>query len=492
MTQSYLLGIDIGTSSVKTVLVDRDGRRLAQHTRAHTILEPQPGFVEQDADEAWWAGAREGIRACLEQSGVHPGAIEGICASGMVPNLCPLDRNGRPVRPAILYRDNRAIREADWLRQELGWESTLQDVTPKLLWLKDHEPEQYARIEVVLNAHSYIAYRLTGIYSADHDIAAIFGNVYDAEHHVWQPERMREAGLDPKVLPDLFWPMDTVGRVTAEAAAETGLAAGTPVLAGTGDSYTILVGTGTVEAGEGLIYLGTAGTFLGLERDLDQQIGTSPFITGGARFLGNVLTGGEITRWFRDTVLMRSISYEELERAAAAVPPGADGLYALPHLLGERTPILDPLAKGVLFGLTNTHTAGHMYRALLEGVAYALRDSYEHSALPLSRVAIGGGGSNCLLWRQIIADVLGQELIHLTQGDNAVGTAYLAGMGIGMFDSFRTVRDVWLREKEIIQPDPAEAERYSKRSAFYQELAGMVRPAFRKLADQSHPEEERP
>lgn len=212
----------------------------------------------------------------------------------------------------------------------------------------------------MLNAHSYVAYRLTGVYSADHDIAAIFGGVYEENCHAWLPERMREAGLDPKVLPPLYWPMDVVVTVTQQAAGETGLVPGIPVVAGTGDSYTILVGTGTVEAGEGLIYLGTAGTFLGLERSLDDQVGSCPFITGGARFLGNVLTGGEITRWFRDSVLLREVSYQTLEEAANAVPPGADGLFALPHLLGERTPRANPLAKGLLFGLTNAHTAGHM------------------------------------------------------------------------------------------------------------------------------------
>ena len=358
----------------------------------------------------------------------------------------------------------------------------MQDVTPKLLWLKRHEPEAYARIETVLNAHSYVAYRLTGVYSADHDIAAIFGGVYEETCHVWLPERMREAGLDPKVLPPLYWPMDVVGTVTQQAAGETGLVPGIPVVAGTGDSYTILVGTGTVEAGEGLIYLGTAGTFLGLERSLDDQVGSCPFITGGARFLGNVLTGGEITRWFRDSVLLREVSYQTLEEAANAVPPGADGLFALPHLLGERTPRANPLAKGLLFGLTNAHTAGHMYRALLEGVAYALRDSYESSALPLSRLVISGGGSNCRLWRQIIADVLNRELTYLPQGDNAVGTAYLAGRGLGLFDSFRVVRDRWRGAGERIAPRPEEAERYDRRFAYYQSLNALCQPAFEELA----------
>lgn len=482
MEQAYLIGVDIGTSSVKTVLTDCQGRRLAGYCHGYSTSQPQPGYVEQDPDETWWTGARAGIRHCLEQSGADPARVAGICASGMVPNLCPLDAQGRPVRPAILYRDNRAVEQATRLRKEFEWNFSLQDVTPKLLWLKEHEPEHYSRIETVLNAHSYIAYRLTGRYSADHDIAAIFGEVYDNDTHQWLPERMRAIGLDPKVLPPLYWPTDIVGGVTEQAAAETGLVQGTPVVAGTGDSYTILVGTGTVEAGEGLIYLGTAGTFLGLADSLDHMRGSCPFITGGARFLGNVLTGGEITRWFRESLMEGRVDYASLENKAAQVPPGAEGLYALPHLLGERTPSPDPLARGTLFGLTTAHGLGHIYRAFLEGVAYALRDSYAHNPLPLVRLVIGGGGSGCTLWRQIIADVLGRPLISVPNGDNALGTAYLAAMGLGMFDSFRTVRDKWLSGGTEILPDASRAAAYDRYFPFYQQLNALVRPAYKGLA----------
>lgn len=480
--QKYLLGIDIGTSSIKTVLLDLEGNRRAQYTWLYDIIQQRPGYVEQDPELCWWQGARKGIKACLNQSGIPAAEIAGICASGMVPNLCPLDCEGKPVRPAILYRDNRAIEETRQLQEQFGWNFSLQDVTPKLLWLKKYEPERYGRIEIVLNAHSYIAYRLTGEYSTDHDIAAIFGEVYDDKAHAWLPERMEAIGLDPKVLPPLYWPMDIVGHVTQAAAEETGLVAGIPVIAGTGDSYTVLVGSGTVAAGEGLIYLGTAGTFLGLEQSLDDMRGTCPFITGGARFLGNVLTGGEITRWFREAILDKSVDYGALEQAAEAVPPGAEGLYALPHLLGERTPVADPLAKGVLFGLTNAHTSGHIYRALLESVAYALRDSYEQSTLPLKRLVIGGGGSNCLLWRQIIADVLHKELVYIPYADNALGTAFLAGMALGLFDSFDTVRDKWLREVRITRPTAEGMERYDRYFGFYQKLNALCRPAFAELA----------
>lgn len=479
MSEIYLLGIDIGTSSVKVVLTDRQGRRLGDYSRAHEIVQERPGYVEQDADGAWWQGAKEGIIKCLKQSGVAAERIVGICASGMVPSLCPLDEEGRVIRRAILYRDNRAIDQTNRLNEKFGPGFTLQDVTPKLLWLKENEPEHYGRIAAVVNAHSYVAYRLTGSYSADTDIAAIFGDVYDEKENRWRTERMAAMGLNPKVLPPLFRPTDVVGTVTAKAAVETGLSEGTPVVAGTGDSYTILVGTGTIEANEGLIYLGTAATFLGLTRSLDELRGTAPFVTGEAQFLGNVLMGGEITRWFLESIVRGpKTEYDALEAMAKAIPQGAEGLYALPHLLGERTPRRDPLAKGVLFGLTNAHTAGHLYRALLEGVAYALRESYESAFLPLKRLVIGGGGCKTALWLQILADVFKRELEYMPKADNALGTAYLAGVALGVFDSFRTIKEEWLSDKQVIVPDASAGVRYDGYYQFYKDLNTAMGPLY--------------
>lgn len=479
MNKSYLVGIDIGTSSVKVVLTDTHGVKLYSHCRPHEILQPRPGYVEQDAQNAWWVGAKEGIQACIQGSGVNAAHIAGICASGMVPSFCPLDQQGMPVRPAILYRDNRAIAQAERLTRELGFAFSLQDIMPKLLWLKEQEPESYERIRMVLNPHSYIAYKLTGQYSVDTDIATIFGGIFDEHTGAWMTQRVRDMGLDPKLLPPIFRPTDVVGRVTREAAVQTGLQEGTPVVAGTGDSYTVLVGTGTVEAGEGVIYLGTAATFLGLRRSLDQLRDCAPFATGDAVFLANVLTGGEITRWFGKSVLTNSTTgYDELEAQACAVPAGADHLYMLPHLLGERTPRRDPLAVGTLFGLTSGHTTGHIYRALLEGVAYALRESYEAAYMPLTRVVVGGGGGNSPLWRQMLADVLRLELEYMPAADNALGTAYVAGLSIGVFDGFGTMKREWLSEKQIVSPDPVAADAYNKHFAFYKELNGIMQPAY--------------
>ena len=479
MKANYLLGIDIGTSSTKVLLTDLGGVRLAQHTALYRTLHPQPGYVEQKADETWWAGAKEGIAAVLSKSRILPDEIAGVCASGMVPNLCPLDKDGHEVRPTILYRDNRAVLQVRALKEMSGFDYSAEDVIPKLLWLKENEPENYARTRIFLNSHSYIVYRLTGRYSIDHDIASIHGDIYDRQKQVWLPEKMEQIGLDPSLLPPVYWPFDIVGSVTKEASFETGLAEGTPVICGTGDSYTACVGSGTIEKDDSLIYLGTAATMHGLNASLDEAYGKLFFSGGNARFIGNVLTGGEITHWAKDAMYRGSgLTYDDLESAAASVPAGSGQLFALPHLLGRRTPVEDPLASGVLFGLTNAHHIGHIYRALLEGVAYNLKDSLLASGFEPRRIVLFGGGSRCGLWRQIFADVLGKELEYCADADNAIGTAFLIARALGLYDSFDVIRDSWLHKKDLIGPDRRNRAIYADLFAFYKELEAAMRPLY--------------
>ena len=481
MKTRYLLGIDIGTSSTKVLLADSDGRRIAQHTALYKTLHPSPGYVEQRADETWWAGAKEGISSVLAESRISPSEIAGVCASGMVPNLCPLDEEGHEVRPTILYRDNRAVSQVRALKELSGFDYSAEDVIPKLLWLKENEPENYLRTRIFLNSHAYVAYRLTGRCSIDHDIASIHGDIYDRERHTWLPEKMEQIGLDPSYLPPVFWPYDIVGYVTEAAASETGLVKGTPVICGTGDSYTACVGSGTVNKGDSLIYLGTAATMIGLNTSLDDALGKLFFSGGNARFLGNVLTGGEITHWAKDAMYRDSnLSYGDLEAAAKSVPAGSRHLFALPHLLGRRTPTEDPYASGVLFGLTNAHHIGHIYRALLEGVAYNLKDSLLASGFEPERIVLFGGGSRCGLWRQILADVLDRELLYCPDADNAIGTVFLAGRALGFSNSFEVMRDQWLHEKESIRPDERNAQIYGELFEFYRELDRAMTPLYRR------------
>lgn len=448
---SYFLGIDIGTSSVKTSLVDHKGTVLAKAEYRNTTMQPLPNSAEQHADADWWGGSAYGVKSCLEIAQIDPRQIKGISVCGMVPNLCPLDQNGQEVRPAILYRDGRAIEQVEFLTELMQLEFTTQDVAPKLLWLKENEPENYAKISVVLNAHSYVVYRLTGQYSTDRDSASIFGHVYDVNIG-WNEERICRMGLQSSVLPPIYAPLDIVGYTQEEVADELGLVSGIPVIAGTGDSFTVLVGSGTVEKDAGVIYLGSAATLLSLEQSLDDLVDTLPFLTGDVRFIGNVLMGGTLVSWLSEQAMGGAKCQEELEAGAAEIPPGSEGLFFLPHLRGKRSPVPDEKATGVIIGVRDNHDWRHFYRAALEGVAYALRESFEASNKQLASLRLLGGGCRSAVWRSILVNVFGMKAGYSPTADNALGTAFMAGLATGELQSYKQISEQWIIDMDLIEP----------------------------------------
>ncbi|MGI9952649.1 FGGY family carbohydrate kinase [Moorellaceae bacterium AZ2] len=480
----YLLGIDIGTSSCKGVLVDLKGRILGSHSTKYTLLQPKPGWAEHDPEVHWWGDLVLVVRRCLQQSGVDPRNIAGVSVSGMVPNLCALDSDGRPVRPAILYRDNRAVAEVQELNSRFNLSLGAADVVPKLLWLKRWEPENYRRTHVILNAHSYIIYKLTGIPSADCDTANTFGGIFDSERLTWRTDLVSAMGLDPQKLPPIFRPTDVVGRVTAEAARATGLAPGIPVVAGNGDSFMSLVGTGVVHAHEAMIYLGTAATMFVCLTDLE-KVASGPAISGGyARFVANILTGGELTRWFREQLIPdeEMPNFAALEAMAQEIPPGSEGLIVLPHFMGKRTPESDPLARGVILGLTTAHGGAHLYRAFMEAVGFAIRDCYEREKVSVKRLAVTGGGACSRLWRQIIADILGMSLEYRAKADAALGNAYFAGFALGYFTDFNAIEHEWLEVDEVTTVNSDAHRIYERYFDLYRSLDTLMKPAYHLLA----------
>jgi xylulokinase len=485
MGTAYLLGLDIGTSGCKGVLVDLKGNIKASFTTKHSISQPQPGWAEHDPEKNWWDEIVTIIRHCLASSGINPKDIAGISTGGLVPNLCPLDSEGNSVRPAILYRDNRAVVEAQELSKKFNLRLGTADVTPKLYWLKKHEPENYNKIKVVLNAHSYIAYKLTGQFNSDCDIANIFGGVFDVERQDWDYDLFKEMGLNPEVLPPIYRPTDVVGKVTAEAAAETGLVPGIPVVAGNGDSFMSLLGAGVVDQGDAMLYIGTAGTMLVCEDSLVKSASSQVIRKGSVEFIANILTGGELTRWFREVLqLSENVpDYIALESLAAKVAPGSEGLIVLPHLMGERTPEIDPLAKGVVLGLTTAHTGAHLYRALMESFAYALLHSLEQNPAIIKRVVATGGGAKSPLWRQIITDVTGMPLEYVSKSDAALGNAYFAGYSLGLFPDFAAMKNEWLKVDDVTKVNPEVHNIYTKYYNLYKEIDSMLKPTFVSLAD---------
>jgi xylulokinase len=491
---TYLMGIDIGTYSSKGVLVREDGAVVASHVTPHTIDMPQPGWVEQDADDIWWHDCVEICRRLLAQSGVDPAHIAALGISTTAPCVLPVDGGGQPLRPAILYGiDTRATAEIAELEAELGAEVLFdrygvklssQSTCPKLLWLRKHEPDLWAKTHLFLSGAGYLVYRLTGEAVLDIYDAGAYAPLFDVRTCAWNPA-MAERLAPSERLPRLAWSCEVAGRVTKEAAAVTGLAAGTPVITGTADAAAEAISAGLAHVGDLMVMYGSSIFFI---LKTDRLYNSRQF--WGTRFLepdtyavaGGMSTAGSLTRWFRDNFAGRELAeeaagganaYAALAGLAAASPPGARGLVALPYFAGERTPIFDPEAKGLLFGLTLSHTRGDVYRALLESVGYGIRHNLEamrsEGMAPTRILAVGGGTLN-LAWMQMVSDIAGiEQHIPAQQIGAAYGDAFLAGVGVAMFESTRDAGR-WVSTRQVVRPAPDVHERYSRFYAIYRQV----------------------
>ncbi|OYX24656.1 MAG: carbohydrate kinase [Rhodobacterales bacterium 32-66-7] len=443
---SHTLGIDIGTFETKGVLVATDGRIIASAARPHKMLVPRPGWAEHRAEEDWWGDFVQVTRALLAQSGVDPAAIKAVAASAIGPCMLPVDAAGTPLMNGVLYGvDTRATAQIDALNAAIGADVILarsgnaltsQSVGPKILWLKETHPELFARTAKVLTSTSYLTWKLTGAYVIDHYTAANFSPLYDVERQDWTDDLADFLPLDR--LPRLMWSTEIAGQVTAAAAAETGLLAGTPVTCGTIDAAAEAVSVGVQHPGEMMLMYGST-IFIIQVTDApvrDARLWYAPWLFPGVHAsMAGLATSGTLTHWFRDQ-LARDADFAALAAEAATSPKGAKGLLCLPHFSGERTPIHDPLAKGAFFGLDLTHTRADLYRAVLEGVAMATAQVVETygavGAAPLTIRAVGGGTKNAL-WLQATSDLCRaeQELCAQTIGAS-YGDAFLAALAVGL------------------------------------------------------------
>jgi xylulokinase len=484
MSTPCFLGLDIGTLGIKGVVVTAAGRVLATARHDHSVSHPAPGWAEQDADDQWWGDGLRVIRDLLATPDVDPAEIAAIGVSGLVPCLCLVDAAGRLLRPAILYSDNRALAQLAQVNAALASQLTAQAVTPKLKWLSEHEPDVMCAAWRVLSSHNYVVYRLTGIPSMDYDTASIMGGVFDAERKAWDAAACRQIGVDIGLFPPLHPVTEVVGTISHDAAEVTGLPAGTPVIAGTGDTFPTLVGCGAVAEGDAMISLGTTGLLTLSTRGLATAAAGPHFAGAGADegavlWAANVLACGRLLAWFREELgpavkaprgeaadggaVHRGLpTYVELDRAAARLAPGSEGLIALPHLMGRRTPSPDPTARGMLWGLTPSHTAAHIYRALLESVAFALRRGFDPIRDRVRRIVVTAGGAASPLWRQIIADVLEAPVEHHPDASGALGIAFLTGFATGGVRSFDEISRVWLAQPQLTFPEPAASTVYAE------------------------------
>jgi xylulokinase len=485
------LGLDLGTQSVKGVLADAQGLIHAQAKVNRPPRFPHPGWVEMDAELDWWTPAVEVIRALLDEAEVRADNVLAVGVCGLVPCLCPLDADGHPLRRAILYSDNRALEELNQISPYLAL--TAEALTPKLLWLKQHEPHVYTNTRRVLSAHNYVVYRLTGRMCVDYDTASIFGGIFQSRAKTWDRDAQVEMGLIADIWPDLLPATAEAGMVTLDAARLTGLLPGTPVLAGTGDTFPSIVGCGAVEPGDAMIAAGTSGLLTLTQRPLLDSV-MGPHFDDGSGFAAvswaaNVLSAGQLVSWYaaqlglpgtdcavEDVELLR-----RLEEDARQVPPGAVGLLALPHWQGRRTPQPNARLRGALIGLTPGHTGAHIYRALLESFGYNLRQGFDPIRAGVKRLVFTGGGAASRLWREILAGILEVELEYSPKASGALGMAFLTAWGVGAVHDFDTVKTVWLGEMEHIQPDSETFTAYRRSYAAYQVFDRVVGQGYERL-----------
>jgi len=490
-SSELLLGVDLGSSSSTGVLARSDGAVVAVAERPHQMSMPHAGWAEHDAEEVWW---KDFTAICSELLGQADGPIAAVCVSGIGPCFLAAGEEGRPLRPAILYGvDTRASREVEELTEKYGNEKiievcgnplTSQSVGPKIAWLGRNEPDVWKETQYFLMAHTFVAYRLTGEYVLDHPAASMCEPLYTPKENRWIEDWAEEVAPDLK-MPELRWPSEVAGVVTEEAAEATGLPADVPVAVGTIDAWSEAVSIGVRKPGDMMIMYGT--TALTLEILSEALPSPNLWSTAGPFAGTNVLAGGmstsgALTSWLKK--LSGDVPFEELTEEAAGVAPGSDGLVVLPYFAGERTPISDPNARGVICGLTLSHTRGHLFRAMLEATAFGVRHLFEamrDAGGEGKRLVAVGGGTKGGLGTQIVSDVTGepQQLPEQKTIGAAYGDAFLAGLAGGIVDQDTD----WSSIAETVEPDPRNRETYDELYAVYKDLYPATRPMVHTLAE---------
>ena len=443
---THTLGIDIGTFESKGVIVDGAGQIVASASRPHKMIVPRAGWAEHRAEEDWWGDFVYLCRALLAQSGLEASQIKAVAASAIGPCMLPVDADGAPLMNGVLYGvDTRATDQIAVLNARIGEDVILtrcgnaltsQQVGPKILWLKETHPDLYARTAKVLTSTSYLTWKLTGEYVIDHYTAANFSPLYDVETQDWTADLAPDI-LPLEKLPRLMWSTEIAGHVTAEAAEETGLAIGTPVTCGTIDAAAEAVSVGVQHPGQMMMMYGSTIFIIQVTARpvRDARLWYAPWLFPGTHAsMAGLATSGTLTTWFRDT-LARDADFAALVAEATASPKGAKGLLCLPYFSGERTPIHDPHARGVFFGLNLTHDRADMFRAVVEGIAAGtahVMETYAEAGATPDRVLAVGGGTKNALWLQATSDFAGlaQQVCAKTVGAS-YGNAFLAATAIG-------------------------------------------------------------
>jgi xylulokinase len=496
MSDAYLMGIDIGAGSLKTMIAAADGTVRGSAGAELRTSSPRPGWSEQDPAD-WWRALCATVPRALAQAGLRAGDIAAIAFSAGAHTPVLEDAQGRVIRPAILWSDARSGAESRELQERYGDEILAIGCNrpaptwtqPQLLWLSRHEPEAFARIRRLYVAKDWLRSRLTGTWEMD-PTEAVGTLLYDGRRDEWSGRLCAMIGLDPAVLPPIVAPTAVVGEVTPEAAAESGLAAGTPIVCGSSDTSVETLGAGAAAVGQGAVKLATAAaiSIVGNEPRPDPSVINYPFCVPGHWYtIGATNSCASAHRWLRDSFFAderRSGAeiFDAMDRDAAGIPPGAQGLLFHPYLQGERTPHWDPLLRADFIGLTFAHDRRHLVRALYEGIALSLRDvlvQLRGRGLELAEARIIGGGSSSATWRQVVADVLGVPMLVPRETDASYGAALVAGIGIGVFPDAASAVRRGVTVVDRHEPNPAHR-------GLYDDLYGIYRDAALRLVDINH------
>ncbi len=497
-----ILAHDLGTTGNKATLIDAAGKPVASVFEAYPTAYPQPNWAEQDPAD-WQRALVNSTRRLLAQSEIDPAQIAVVSFSGHMQGALVVDDAGNPLRPAIIWADQRATQQAAFIAQASGGEGAVYRLTghrvspaytaAKVLWIRQHQPEVYRRTRWVLQPKDYAAFLLTGRFATDYSDAS-GTQLYDLERRRWADDLIRAVGLPGHILPEAHPSTTVIGQVTPEAARLTGLLPGTPVVIGGGDGACATVGSGAIQEGDAYTYIGSSAWMALSARhpliDPQQRIVTFAHLDPVLCFsLGNMQAAGGAFDWLERLLNCRpdaGPAYAELDALAATTPPGAGGVLCLPYLLGERSPHWNPQARAAFVGLSMAHGRAEMARAVLEGVAFNLRwilDVLRSQGAQMQRMSVIGGGARSALWRQILADVYGMPLLRprLDATATALGAAIAGGIGVGLFPNFSVVNQI-VPVIEAERPAPDHVQRYASLCAVFQQTYAALEPIFNRLA----------
>lgn len=502
----YLIGIDLGTSGTKTVLFDERGCKIAAHTVEYPLYQPQNGWAEQDPDD-WWEASCEGIKSVINQAGIAPDRIVGVGISGQMHGLIMLDKHGNVLRKSIIWCDQRTEAECDEIERKIG-RKRLVEITAnlamtgftasKILWVKNNEPSVYEKCAKIMLPKDYVRYRLTGEFATDISDASGM-QLVDVPHRCWSDEVLNALDIDKSLLGKIYESCEVTGKVSAIGAEKSGLYPGTIVVGGAGDNFAAAVGTNTVSAGKAFTTLGTSGVIFAHtdEVAIDSKGRVHTFcsaVPGKWCVMSCTQAAGLSLKWVRDTICSEEIqtakmtgrsTYDVMNDLASSVPIGANRLIFLPYLMGERSPHVDPNARGVFFGLSPMHNRAHLIRSVMEGVAYSQRDCMEifkEMNVLIEDMYACGGGARSELWRNMLSNLYRCPVSTLSNDEGpALGAVILAGVGAGIYDSVEYACENIVKKADTINYKETEALEYDKYYKIFRNIYPHIKNDFWEL-----------